>query len=267
MIWSIPSSVDEILINTPLKAKSVRYVYFENKQGGLFLFKSVPDSISISIDGKQICRNLVMLPFCTGSSDGIRRNRWQDVAISCPLNVSNSQVRISGVRNNDFNIVFVLSDESVDENIGIDYYESHVLRYKSDYECDDLLRSDMHTSVRDAVSGEEQVLSLEYAPEGFFVYNSDLEVGVFSMDFPRSIAKLNYKPFCLLDMMSGDNESVARGINMSLVSCTDKIPHSKAYYEFGEAAHKNISVKVSMIEDANILNQQVILFFKSRQLR
>lgn len=274
MFWSIPSNKEQIQLTTPLGAKSIRYLYFENKNGGIFAFKTLPDSISISVDGKQICRNLVMLPFCTGTPDGVRRHNWQDVAIEVPLNIENSEVKISGVRNNDFNIVFVLSDKVVEESNGFDYYESFVLDLKNERTICDDFRATMHTAKIDATSGVEYVLPLEYEPLGVFAWNHQLTTEIVNSDFPSNVGKQFVPPY-LVEMSASDNEDMPAKMNLSLLSCTDHIPHTKAYYEFPyQPTRKNVQVAIKTtqegsgknIADNTVICSQTILFFKSKQL-
>jgi len=120
----IPISSELTISATPLGAKSIRHLYFENKNDGLFRFKTAPDTISISIDGKQICRDLLVLPFCTSSPYSPDRFAWQKVALEVNVNCNLSEIRIQSSALGDFNVIMVCSDEGVDESLGFDFFET-----------------------------------------------------------------------------------------------------------------------------------------------
>ncbi len=124
MFHVIPISSELTISATPLGAKSIRHLYFENKNDGLFHFKTAPDTISISIDGKQICRDLLVLPFCTSSPYSPDRFPWQKVALEVNVNCNLSEIRIQSTAQGDFNVIMVCSDEGVDESLGFDFFET-----------------------------------------------------------------------------------------------------------------------------------------------
>lgn len=140
MFFTIPSSAKQIIANTPIGARSIRFLFFQNKNDNLFRYKSQPDRISISIDGRQICRNLLVLPFCTGAPDGAQVRQWQDVAIPVNMNVDFSEIKIDGGQDNDFNIVFVCSDQKVDEAAGFEFWETKSVKLKADKPREEILR-------------------------------------------------------------------------------------------------------------------------------
>ena len=124
MFHVIPISSELTISATPLGAKSIRHLYFENKNDGLFRFKTAPDTISISIDGKQICRDILVLPFCTSSPYSPDRFPWQKVALEVNVNCNLSEIRIQSTAQGDFNVIMVCSDEGVDESLGFDFFET-----------------------------------------------------------------------------------------------------------------------------------------------
>ena len=130
MFFTVPSESEYIQTTTPIGAKSIRAVFFESKNDALFDYKRTLDKISIIVDGKQICRDLIVLPFMTNVPYGNRRHKWSDVALNVNLNVNLSEIQISGIKNNDFNIVFVCSEKEVDESDGFDFVETKQLRLK-----------------------------------------------------------------------------------------------------------------------------------------
>lgn len=131
MFFTIPSKSSEIRTNTPIGVKSILAVFFENKNGNVFLYKDELESVSITIDGKQVCRNLMILPFFTNSPLGGDNYKWQDVALEINLNVDLSEIKITTTgKNNDYNIVFVCSDKSINESKGFDFIETKKIRLK-----------------------------------------------------------------------------------------------------------------------------------------
>lgn len=131
MFYSIPSSSDEVITVTPHGAKSIRYLYFENKNDKIFHYSGKLDTVSISIDGKQIAQEIPVAPFCTTTPYGAGRFDWRKCALEINLNVDNSEIKISGTTNNEYNIVFVCSEEQVDESGGFDFVEFKEFTLKS----------------------------------------------------------------------------------------------------------------------------------------
>ncbi|MBR4620504.1 MAG: hypothetical protein IKO46_05940 [Salinivirgaceae bacterium] len=131
MFYSIPSSSDEVITVTPHGAKSIRYLFFENKNDKIFHYGGKLDTVSISVDGKQIAQEIPICPFCTTTPYGAGRFDWQRCALEVNLNVDNSEIKISGTVNNEYNIVFVCSEEQVDESGGFDFVEFKEFTLKS----------------------------------------------------------------------------------------------------------------------------------------
>lgn len=141
MFFTIPSKSSEIRTNTPIGVKSILAVFFESKNGNAFLYKEELESVSITIDGKQVCRNLMILPFFTNSPLGGNNYKWQDVALEINLNVDLSEIKITTTgNNNDYNIVFVCSDKSIDEAKGFDFVETKKIRLKGVLSYEDAKR-------------------------------------------------------------------------------------------------------------------------------
>lgn len=125
MFWSIPISDTETLTNTPIGVKSITHIYFEDRNGGIFNYDADGlQTLSVSIDGKQILQDVPVLPFCVSTPYAANRFKWQDVALEVNLNVSLSEVKISGARKaGDFDVVFVTSNEECNALKGFDYVE------------------------------------------------------------------------------------------------------------------------------------------------
>ncbi len=125
MFWSIPISDTETLTNTPIGVKSITHIYFEDRNGGIFNYDTDGlQTLSVSIDGKQILQDVPVLPFCVSTPYAANRFKWQDVALEVNLNVSLSEVKISGARKaGDFDVVFVTSNDECNALKGFDYVE------------------------------------------------------------------------------------------------------------------------------------------------
>lgn len=122
MFYSVPIS-SNIITHSPIEAKSITHVFFLNKNDNVYQWKENPDTISISIDGKQIARDILVTPFMTSSSLGKGIYDWMDVALEVGINVNMSEIKITSNSNdNDYAVVFVCSDINISET-GIDYVE------------------------------------------------------------------------------------------------------------------------------------------------
>lgn len=122
MFYSVPIS-SNIITHSPIEAKSITHVFFINKNDKIFQWKEELDTISISIDGKQIARNILVFPFMTSTSCGRGQFDWKDVALEVGLNVNMSEIKITSNSNdNDYAVVFVCNDKDISET-GVDYVE------------------------------------------------------------------------------------------------------------------------------------------------
>ena len=176
MFYSIPVSNQQVVTHTPLSAKAITHVFFESKNDGVFLYKEVADNVTITIDGKMICRNVPILPFMTTTSYGRNRHKWQDVALEVNLNVDLSEIKISGQNNNDFNVVFVCSDKPV-ETTGFDFVESFRVKIKQPFsgtQRETLINRLWEDAQAAAENGETIKLS-DYASEYTWLTNQNYE--------------------------------------------------------------------------------------------
>lgn len=178
MFFTIPISKEPQIATTPIGAKSVRYIYFENKNDGIFNFKANDDVISISIDGKQICRNLIILPFCTNTPYGTNKMPWQKVALEANLNVDFSEVKLSAATENDYNVVLVCSDEAVDEAKGFDFFETKKIPLKTN-----ITLNDAYIALRNAYKTTQQDILAKVRSE----YGNELHT------YESSSSKANYE--------------------------------------------------------------------------
>lgn len=127
MFYSIPVSQHELIFDTPLGAKSVRSFHFVDRNGGCCDFNDNKiKTVTISIDGQDICRDLFILPFTTQATfaERIFTSPFDSrrVSIMCLKNVNMSEVKISASENLDFEVVFEFSDVEV-ETEKVEFFE------------------------------------------------------------------------------------------------------------------------------------------------
>ena len=139
MFFSIPVNSTQIVTTTPLEARSITHLFFESKNGGIFNYKKEQDNVTITVDGKMICRNVPILPFCTSTPYGINRHDWRDIALEVGLNVNLSEVKISAQNINDFNVVFVCSSEPIADFKGFDFVEAFRIKLREIPDRDTLM--------------------------------------------------------------------------------------------------------------------------------
>ena len=133
MFFNVPCSATGTII-TPIEAKAITHIFFQPKNERLWR-ASIDDSgavVSIMIDGKQICRDLFVLPFCTQTPTPTCNFDWRQVAIEVNINVALAEIKISRADNadydtDDYDIVFVCSTKEVDESKGFEYFETKSL--------------------------------------------------------------------------------------------------------------------------------------------
>ncbi|MCQ2232174.1 MAG: hypothetical protein MJZ30_10045 [Paludibacteraceae bacterium] len=125
MLFSVPITGKETIVDTPLNCRSIRSFYFHNRYGKTRMFTSESDMddsfrgfVTITIDGRRICDNLWVLPFMDFPSDNIvsEPKDWRRIAIPCLKNTEMSEIKIE-TRNDsnlDFEVVFEYSDTEVE---------------------------------------------------------------------------------------------------------------------------------------------------------
>lgn len=125
MFWTVPISDSELTTNTPIGVRSIKRIFFEDRNGGVLDYSPYGlQTVSITIDGKQIMQDVPVLPFCTSSPADRNRFNWEDVALDVNINVNMSEIKISaGQRAADFNVIFVTSAKECDATFGFDYVE------------------------------------------------------------------------------------------------------------------------------------------------
>lgn len=249
--WSIPSNQKEIITNTPIGAKSIRYLFFENKNGQLFHFGDITDCISISIDNHAVCRDMMLLPFCTETPDRMHRFDWKEIALSVGMNVHNSQVKISGLRDNDFNIVFVCDTQEIQRYTGVDFVENKIIRLRRPQDDSDYVTPNPQPIVTlrpiYGQSDKEIVLSFDKKPIAFFAYPFYTRMNdgkVFTFNTERHI---------LFDITGADTRILPEKMELFPFSASTKIAWSKCTWVFDEESAN--SLLLNMIFSAQLKAQ------------
>ncbi|MDR2963990.1 MAG: hypothetical protein LBU90_10230 [Bacteroidales bacterium] len=249
---SIPSSSTEIVSNTPLEAKSLRYIFFENKNGGMFSCGSVPDCISIAVNNTVICRNMIMLPFCTETLDRRHYIDWRKVALRVGMDVNNSQVKISGVRDNDVNIVFVYdtktmaeSDNEADRNYsGVTFMETKLLRLRSE---NPTIVNPAPQKLQPILAPPQQEIGVQFdkSPLGFFIfptYSRETDGKLFS--FPTTYIPSLLQSNILVDVYGADTEIFMPKMDVLPLCATNTIAWKNCVWFFSEETKRNLFLKL-----------------------
>lgn len=160
MFFNVPCSAIGT-ITTPIEAKAITHVFFQPKNDRLWLADTDESgaTVSIMIDGKQICKDLFILPFCTQSPTATCNFQWEDVAIEVNLNVNLSEIKITkndsaDYDTDDFDVVFVCSDTEVDESKGFEFFETKSITW-----CNDDVERNMQKAL--SIEYDNAVLALE----------------------------------------------------------------------------------------------------------
>lgn len=246
MFWSIPSSSREIRANTPFGAKSIRSIFFENKNNGIF-YQEKLDTVTISIDGRIICRNLAVVPFCTTAPTLKDRFDWMQVAMIVNMNVNNSEVIISGTRDNDFNIVFVYDDKNVNEIKGFDFIETKEIVIAKNGGWG-LSPADEDERKRLVTAKKEVAVSCDYVPLYTFAY-------------PHFIQQNDNKLFNLphylccnmnIDITGTEKRLLPENLSLSAISANQRTTWREIAYRFEEDANKNFNLLYEIAENSTL---------------
>jgi len=240
--WSIPSNQKEIITNTPICAKSIRYLFFENKNGQMFHFGDITDCISISIDNHVICRDMMLLPFCTETPDRMHRFDWQQIALSVGMNVNNSQVKISGLRDNDFNIVFVCDTQEIKQYKGVDFVENKIIRIRRPQDDNAYtIPNPQPVSKLRSIHGQsdkEIVLTFDKKPTAFFVYPFYTRMN------DGKVFTFNTESKILFDITGADSRILPENMELFPFAATNKIAWSKCTWAFDEESANSLFLKM-----------------------
>lgn len=132
MYFSIPVSYNEIIVDTPVDMKSIRSFFFVDRNSGCLNVSNGLPTITISVDGKDICRDLFILPFMTQATLSERMFQAnfdsRNVAITCLKNIDMSEIKISACGNLDFEVVFEMEDIEV-ETEKVEFFEGFTIAH------------------------------------------------------------------------------------------------------------------------------------------
>ena len=178
MLFAVPVNDKITVTDTPIKAKSVRSFYFVDRGNGKdHIVDNGLITCSISIDGKEICKDIFVLPFCTTSTmeEHIIYPPFDSrrVEVLCNKNVCCSEIKISGSNMMDFDVVFVMSETEV-EHEECEYIESFA--FSPNYEWEkryygvDFGGRVPCLLIKDINIGEERILQLRNEPQRMFAW-------------------------------------------------------------------------------------------------
>lgn len=176
MIFTVPINDTITVTDTPVGAKSIRSFWFVDRRGGKDMFyDNGLMTISMAVDGKDICRDLFINPFFT--QNAFYENMIfpphdpRRVSVRCNLNVCMSEIRISQSVKRDFDVVFELSDTEVEEE-SCEYIESFAFTPSlfPYLQGIDIGKSNVpHLPIVSMEMGKELNVQAKYVPEKFFV--------------------------------------------------------------------------------------------------
>lgn len=177
MIFTVPINDITTITDTPVGAKSIRSFWFVDRSGGKDkFFDNGLMTISMAVDGKDICRDMFINPFFT--QNAFYENLIfpphdpRRVSLRCNVNVCMSEIRISASVKRDFDVVFELSDTEVEEE-SCEYVESFAFTpsFKFQQPTNPLYgnKAPQHLDLIDLEMGKEVVVKAKYVPERFFV--------------------------------------------------------------------------------------------------
>lgn len=178
MLFAVPVNDRLTVTDTPVSARSIRSFYFVDRGNGKdHITENGLITCSISIDGKEICKELFVLPFCTTQT--MEENMIyppfdsRRVEILCNKNVCMSEIKISASNMMDFDVVFVCSETEVEKE-ECEYIESFA--FVPNY--DGLKVSYGQTfignvpclPIKNLELGKEQVIQLRNEPQRIFAW-------------------------------------------------------------------------------------------------
>lgn len=175
MIFTVPINDITTITDTPVGAKSIRSFWFVDRSGGKDkFFDNGLMTISIAVDGKDICRDMFINPFFT--QNAFYENLIfpphdpRRVSLRCNVNVCMSEIRISASVKRDFDVVFELSDTEVEEE-NCEYIESFAFSPSFVYgkPTFNYQKNIPRLTINEMMMGKEIVVQAKYVPERFFV--------------------------------------------------------------------------------------------------
>lgn len=102
MLFSIPITSKETIVDTPLNCRSLRSFYlFDRYERARKLIdgRDLSGKLTITIDGKEICRDLIAMPFIDSQSSELKMMRgdrdWRRISIPCLKNCDMSEIKIT----------------------------------------------------------------------------------------------------------------------------------------------------------------------------
>lgn len=253
MLFSIPITSRETIVDTPIDCKSIRSFHFFNRYGKNNID---PAFVTITIGGKMVCSELLILPFMDfeksfGGSLTRGSKDWRRIAIPCLKNCDMDEIKVLVESNHDnkldFEVVFEYSDVEVEDE-HYQHIESYPLMMSNYSMSEDELREPY--SFKPVMFGEEFQLHTHYEAEKIFalqiysVYHSGLymwETKGSLLDYFRSMyyyytgENPTGRDLPMFDLTISDMTDVMpRGMSLDLISADGKNTWKDAVYQLNE---------------------------------
>lgn len=245
MYFAVPISKKETITDTPIDAKSIRSFFIVDRKGNFQMYnKNGFTSISIQIDGKDICNDLVIYPFV---SQGTLSEQIyyapvdsRRISIMCLKNVDLSEIKISANNVNlDFEVVFEYSDVRVETEM-VNFIESkpivfNLTNFTSIFGAKPAL----------ATMGQEVQLETKEEAKRIFVYGGSMlngqiynnSVPMYSKSYYYTYQNTNYMAHPKF-VLNTQNEAMPKDFPVSMITPTPKTTWQEVQYTFDKKITK-----------------------------
>lgn len=124
MLFSVPITSKETIVDTPLNCRSLRSFHFFDRYGSTKQLdingRGLRGFVTIIIDGKVVCKDLYIMPFMESQSEEMSSIRpsqdWRRISIPCLKNCDMSTIKIITDDDAlDYEVVFEYSDVEVED--------------------------------------------------------------------------------------------------------------------------------------------------------
>lgn len=269
--YCIPSSTSEIVTTSPIEAKSLRGLFFVAKKPQALSVRPKLPTMTITVDGRSVMQNVWIFPFMLqnlsntnieatagwGSNYRISDFDPRQVSLTANLNVSQSEIKISGYgdSDNELDIVLMFSDTEVEEE-SVEYVECVPL-YFSDK--DGGYDKDINNFFYRLGTKERLSVELDNVPERVFGFAFD-EITTLNNDTDKCYAHMSQhsKSKIVIKIFDAD---VMPQWSADMYSVSMKLPWKEVDWTL-----QNQTSKILNIEDVQTsysYRQSMVLFFIS----
>lgn len=252
MIVAYPSVAGVSVVLSPSGMKVLKRVWFADKNGGSYEGDGFLKGVSLSVDGRVVLEDVVLLPFCTRGVDGCPRD-YRDVSIPMNVRVDGSELKLKCERTNDFCVCMEFDDE----------WDEGAEEWFMWMECVDLVLKGEGGDVSGVVSEWRELRS---APERCFLFPYEETSGGVRMASGWSLSAVG------LRVQSGGGEDLLpEGADVRAFESNDYVTWKDAAYEVWTRGEKEVSLRcelseglVSDLGSADVTCAGVMVFFASR---